>query len=219
MEGRSAENRHSRSNDDQQSQHRRKRSLWQPSDVLILRLEWCKSSFRQTYKCCCFSFIPKHIQGIVTLSRWIYFRALNQRKSPRVQLVFLWTHNMQPKELWIQELNQRPQEWWNLHFFTFLQKNSALVIADSFFMVKKTQEQISLGGLSISLSKSNIRGILQRVQYTMQTSYQRQKGEIRHKHLQKSERAAEILAQHSLDKGSSDQPATQGQKKRNWKGR
>lgn len=166
--------RHSRSNEDQQSQHRRKKSLWQRSDVLILRMEWCKSSFRQTYKCC-FSFTPKHIQGIVTLWRWIYFRGLNQSKSPRVQLVFLWTHNMQPKELWIQELYQRPREWWNLHFFTFLQKNSALVIADSFFMVKKTREHISLRGVStevsISLSKSNIRGILQRVQYTMQTSY------------------------------------------------
>lgn len=42
-------------------------------------------------------------------------------------------------------------------------------------MVKKTRERISLRGVStevsISLSKSNIRGILQRVQYTMQTSY------------------------------------------------
>lgn len=49
------------------------------------------------------------------------------------------------------------------------------MIADSFFMVKKTREHISLRGVStevsISLSKSNIRGILQRVQYTMQTSY------------------------------------------------
>lgn len=74
--------------------------------------EWCpyleigmvQKQFQTNIQMLFFSFTPKHIQGIVTLWRWFYFRGLNQSKSPRVQLVFLWTHNMQLKELWIQEL-------------------------------------------------------------------------------------------------------------------